>query len=162
MEILMLHASPRGGTFIRAFHLARELVRRGHRVTLFTSSATKTHFRVHQEEREGVRIFETPWPLFCIDIWELGFGLVENWVRLFHAVSRRFDLIHSFQHLPSSMLPGFLGKHIRHSVWISDWDDLWTEGGVMNRPKNFPLFYDGLHFFEHRLKRFADGVTVVG
>ena len=162
MKLLMLNGGPRGlGTFNRAFHLGCEFVRRGHRVSLFTSSTKKTHFIIRKEWVDGVEVIETPWPILNLDVWELGFGLVENWVRALHTIKERFDIIHTFQHVPSSMLPGFLGKYLRHAIWVSDWDDLWTEGGIFDRPRHFPLFYNGLFLFEHRMRRFADAVTTV-
>src|SRR5258708_4193778 len=75
MRILSLNHNVvrRGGTFFRAYHAARHLVRRGHTVTLLTISAER-RWGFRREVSEGVEIIETPDALWGVgrsgwDLW---------------------------------------------------------------------------------------------
>ena len=88
MRVLLLNHNIAwsGGTFFRAYHIGRYLVRRGHDVTLMTIS--KHNFLKFQSERvDGLEVVYTPdlfwgigrtgWDTWDM-IWDMEKGLLED------------------------------------------------------------------------------------
>jgi hypothetical protein len=61
MRILMINHNVAwsGGTFFRAYHFARQMVSRGHQVTLLSISP-KSRFAMRRSAHDGVDLVETP------------------------------------------------------------------------------------------------------
>lgn len=163
MRILMLnHNVAWRGTFFRAYHFGRHLVRRGHQVTLLTTSPhLRTRFR--EGLSEGVSLIETPNLL-----WgkvRSGWDLWDALNRILYINQRQFDLVHAFDSRPTVILPAlFYRKRRRHSKLVLDWADWWGRGGTSSgRP------YGSLNrivspietLFEERFRNKADGATVI-
>src|SRR5574341_1333987 len=95
MRLLLLNHNVAwsGGTFFRAYHFGREMVRRGHHVTLLPVSPRR-RFGLHQEIRDGVRVVETPdW------LWGRGRTGWDPWdtlQRIRFVGGRRWDVVHAF------------------------------------------------------------------
>jgi glycosyltransferase involved in cell wall biosynthesis len=155
----------RAGTWFRCFHLARGLVRLGHRVTLVKIAADRRVVpRAFQEG--GVEILETP-RFWGARLSRSSTALPSDILaRLVHVAASPHDVVQTFAHHPSVMLPALLARALPwQGAFFADWDDLWTDGGLLGPvppPGTFArAVRDVDRWFEHRLKRAAAGVTVV-
>ncbi len=161
MNVLMLnHNVAWRSTFFRAFYFGRELVARGHAVTLATIAETRL-LRAEEQDIEGVRVVKTP---------DLGAGLARTgwdpWDALFRLVRfgrERFDVVHGFDCRPVVLVPS-LGLHAaRRLPWITDWADWWGRGGAISERKSWVgrvAFAPFETFLEERFRGLADQVTV--
>lgn len=127
MRLLFLnHNIAFSGTFFRAFPLARELVRRGHHVTVVTTSRSR-RFRSRWREQDGVRVLEAP-DLF----WGPGRTGWDPWnaFRRTRLLRReRFDLIHAFDSRPVVVGPALAARRWTGAPLFFDWADWWGRGG---------------------------------
>jgi colanic acid biosynthesis glycosyl transferase WcaI len=153
-----------GGTFYRAFDVARFLVRRGHSVTLLSISAS-SRLRSEREMAEGVEIIHTP-DLF----WGIGRSGWDPWdtlVRMKLSAETRWDLIHAWDSRPAVILPALTARRFsksRGAKLVIDWSDWWGRGGTqMERGGGWTRYlYNAVEtFFEERFRRFADATTVI-
>ena len=161
MNVLMLnHNVAWRSTFFRAFYFARELVARGHRVTLATISETRL-LRPEELVIESVRVVKTP---------DLGVGLARTgwdpWDSLYRTVrfaAERFDVVHGFDCRPVVLGPS-LGLHLLRGVpWVTDWADWWGRGGAISERKSWVgriAFSPVETFLEERFRGLANQVTV--
>lgn len=161
MRILMLGLNQPGkGTFWRMWHLSRQMVLRGHTVTLIAASP-RARLRGHTFASEGVTIVETPdllWgPLRSgWDIWNSAYRI--GWLR-----GRPFDVVHAFETRPVNLLPALAAR--RHGLAVCfDWCDWFGRGGSVEERPN-PLIRGLLRpvetFFEERFRRQSVGTTVI-
>lgn len=161
VRILMLVFNQVGrGTYWRALHLGRHLVRRGHQVTLM-ATAQAARLRLREREVEGLRLVETPdllpgalrsgW-----DLWNVARRL--GWLK-----GRTFDLVHTFEMRPVVLLPALMAQK-RGALWVADWCDWFGRGGSVEERSN-PLLRGALRpvetFFEERFRTQADATTVI-
>jgi glycosyltransferase involved in cell wall biosynthesis len=127
MRLLFLNHNVRGvGTYLRAFHLARALVARGHSVTLVTTSAA-ARWVMRSENDGGVEVVEAPdlltgrgrtgW-----DPWNVLRRAL--WLRM-----RAFDLIHAFDSRPVVIYPALFARRRTGAPLVMDWADWWGRGG---------------------------------
>lgn len=133
MRFLFLNHNLRErGTYFRAFHLAHELVRRGHNVTLWTASPS--HWYRTAEETitsegllAGVRVIETPsWnPILGQDD---GWGPIDIAWRLLRILPEPFDLLYVFAHPPNVYLPMRLSQLFKRAPIVVDWCDVYRDG----------------------------------
>jgi glycosyltransferase involved in cell wall biosynthesis len=161
MNVLMLnHNVAWRSTFFRAFYFARELVARGHRVTLATISETRL-LRPEVLEIESVHVVKTP---------DLGVGRARTgwdpWDALFRTLRfarERFDVVHGFDCRPVVLGPS-LGLHFLRGVpWVSDWADWWGRGGAISERQSWVgrvAFSPVETFLEERFRGLANQVTV--
>jgi glycosyltransferase involved in cell wall biosynthesis len=119
------------GTWHRAWHLARELARRGHAVTLWTA-APHHYYRgaraADPELGDRLVVVETPsWaPLAGADD---GWGPLDIAWRAIHSLAVRCDLVYAFAHPPNVQWPAALLHGLRRKPLLYDWCD-WYEGGI--------------------------------
>jgi len=104
MNILFLNhnVARRGGTFYRAYHFARHLVRRGHSVTLLTISPHR-RWGFDLEECAGVKIVHIPDLL-----WGVGRSGWDPWDvvnRIGYLRGQAWDIIHAWDCRPVVILP---------------------------------------------------------
>lgn len=161
MNILMLNHNVKWrGTFFRAFHFARSLVRRGHQVTVFTISPTNRHRCVSQEV-DGVAIVETPDLL--VGQGRTGWDPYDT-ARRVCALARgpRYDIVHGFDCRPVVIAPALFLRHAFGIPFVSDWADWWGRGGIVQgRPWPVRYLFGPVEtFFEEHFRPFADCVTV--
>jgi glycosyltransferase involved in cell wall biosynthesis len=160
MNILMLnHNVIWRSTFYRAFYFARELVARGHRVTVATISTDRV-LTPRLRELEGVRVVETP---------DVGVSLARTgwdpWDSLFRAAyfqGDHFDVVHGFDCRPVVLTPS-LFLRVRGVPWVSDWADWWGRGGAISERKSWigrVAFAPLETFLEERFRWLANQVTV--
>ncbi|MCH6198333.1 hypothetical protein MMU07_01980 [Aquiflexum sp. LQ15W] len=92
-----------------------------------------------------------------------GFGLFSLILKIPFSIWNKFDLVISdCGHRPSA-LPAFLNQYLRGANHLSEWWDLFGEGGYYKeKPFYFRLFYGKLEkWFEVKSKRMVDGVIVL-
>lgn len=167
MKILFLNHNLIGrGTYFRCMGFARELVKRGHEVDLWTCSREPTTAGERFEEA-GVRVWQTPrWG--GLGKHDGGYAPVDNLARLIHTVGGRWDIVHAFDHRPNVLLPWLslkaqlrgigLGKN---TVYAADWCDWWAAGGITTARRRFSFIDRIEQRIEEGSKRMADGVTVI-
>ena len=173
MRLLFLNHNLRDhGTWFRAFHLARELVRSGHDVTLLTASPHHW-YRVAEEEVDGVCVVETPsWnPVIGRDD---GWGPLDIAYRLGRVLLQPFDLVYAFAHPPTVYAPAWLARTLRRKPALVDWCDTYRNGIFPQR--EFIRAYAGSRGWrlgaqrraervecglERSILRMADGATVI-
>jgi glycosyltransferase involved in cell wall biosynthesis len=161
-RILMLVCNTVGkGTYWRALHFARHLVRRGHQVTLMAMSRRR-RIGFHTHDYAGVVIVETPdllWgPL------RSGWDVWDSLMRSLWLHGHDFDLVHAFEARPTVLLPALV-LQFRHRIpLVMDWCDWFGRGGSVEERPN-PLVRTMLRpvetFFEERFRIWADGTTVI-
>lgn len=176
MRILMLLFVQREeGTYFRAFPWARHLASRGNAVTLMCVSPTR-HFASHTQQRDGVRVIETP----CFGDgrrWMRKFAGLAGWgpldiaARLSQLRRGDYDLVHVFEHHPNVSLPVYLAGRRHIPLLVADWCDHYGAGGLRangRRPRLEPFYRRAglplrltLDYVERDLRRRADGVTVI-
>ncbi len=147
-------------TFFRAFYFARELVARGHAVTLATISEGR-RLAAEEQELEGVHVVKTP---------DLGVGIARTgwdpWDALFRAVRfarGRFDVVHGFDCRPVVLGPSLSLRLLGGVPWVTDWADWWGRGGAIAERKSWVgrvAFAPFETFLEERFRAFASQVTV--
>jgi glycosyltransferase involved in cell wall biosynthesis len=148
-----------GGSFMRAFSLAREIARRGHDVTLM-ASRKDPGLRSRISTQDKVRIIE-PVDIFPSRVRHGGLSPMDTFFRAIHVSRSRYDLIHAFDHRPAVLLPTMIARSSHHTSFVSDWSDLWGREGIASLRSWWarPLFglVDG--WLEGNIRRYADGVT---
>lgn len=151
------------GTYWRALHLARGLSRRGHEVTvLSTSPSQRLRFETRRDPRSNVTLVEAPdllWgPLRSgWDAWNVA-------RRICWGHGRQYDLVHAFESRPVSIIPALYWQQRRGAKLILDWCDWFGRGGsVEERPNPAvrALLRPVETFFEDHFRRQGDGATVI-
>lgn len=165
MRILLLNHNVAfsGGTFFRAFYIARALQGRGHRCTVLTISKAN-RLRANIYERDGVRVVESPDLLPGIgrtgwDPWDTLWRMGWLWRH-----RQEFDLIYAFDSRPAVILPALFLKRVAGLPLIYDWCDWWGRGGLASE-RGYGLV-DRLMgpvetWFEERFRTAADLTTVI-
>ena len=150
--------------FHRCFHLAREMVARGHAVTLLTNSAAEA--RWHEAVVDGVRVVESP-DLLAGPL-RTGWDPVNvlrriRWCRREFAGGKDF-LVHAFDTRPTVIHPALDLKKRLGCPLVVDWGDWWGHGGAIHlrRPLWLNLLFDPVEtWYEERFKLDADWLTCV-
>ncbi len=159
MRILFLNHNLVGrGSYLRCLPLAKQLVGRGHEVTLLSCTDTPS-WRWHERNEAGVNVLLTP-RLGGIGAHDGGYAPVDILARVPYGL-RRWDLIHAFEHRPDVSIPAFLG-YLKGTPLISDWSDWWTRGGITT-PRRRWKWIDRSEavLLEEGMKRLSAYVTVV-
>jgi|SRR5678815_4501951 glycosyltransferase involved in cell wall biosynthesis len=161
MKILFLTHHRRFKTFLRSGAMARELVKRGHEVTLICIS-DQARFVRKESLVDGVRYVETPdlLPAKLRSGWD-PWNAFRRWLYL---GNKRYDLVHAFETRPASIYP--LLAHLRHNPTplVIDWIDWWGRGGLISelRPRWYQTLFGGLEtYFEEHFRGLADSTTVI-
>lgn len=161
MRILMLNHNVAwsGGTFFRAYHLARYLVRRNHDVVLLSISKTRRN-GFSEITSDGVKIIETPDLLWGYG--RTGWDPWDTWQRIQYTRELSFDLVHAFDSRPVVILPA-LNVQRRGTALVLDWADWWGRGGTQSDRMNqwLNLIAPIETFFEENFRAQADGNTVI-
>lgn len=162
MNILFLVFNLVGkGTYWRAYHLAHELVARGHQVTLV---ATAPHERLHltSAQHAGLTLVETPdlLPGSLRSGWD-PYNTLRRvlWVR-----NHRYDVVHSFETRPTVLAPALFAKHAQRTPLVLDWADWFGRGGSVEErpnPVQRALLRPVETFFEERFRGQAAATTVI-
>lgn len=161
MRILFIVFNATGrGTFWRAFHLARELAARGHRVDLL-ASAPRADTPAREVQTEGVVLTEIP-DLFAA-MTGTGWDPVGTARRCHWARDKKYDLVHAFETRPGVILPALAARR-QGARLATDWADwLGAGGSVEERPGRVlrTLLRPLETRFETRYRKAAWGTTVI-
>lgn len=160
LKLLYLNHNLRNdGTYFRALPMAQSMVKRGHEVTLLTVTR-ELSWRIRWSDSGGVRVGETP--NLKPEVGATGYGLLDIAARSMFSISKRFDIIHSFDHKPNATIPAFLSRALRGSPVVADWADWWGgPGGVNDRPHRFPFIHKFEEWWEIDSKIRADAVVTI-
>lgn len=161
LRVLLLNHNLRNdGTFFRAFPLAEQLVRRGHRTTLLTVSRER-RLTTKWSQLNGVDLGETP--NLRPEFGATGYGLLDNLARVGIGLGQKWDLIHLFDHKPNATVAGFLARHFKGVPVVSDWADWWggCAGSLNDVPHRFPFIHRLEDWWEIRSKLWSDGVSTI-
>jgi glycosyltransferase involved in cell wall biosynthesis len=164
VRILIIVHHRRWRAAYRSRVIARELARRGHKITLMvTADEERWRFR-DTIESDGVRIVESP---------DLTWGRLRSGWDPICALRRVFwlwqkgepyDLIHLFETRPATILPGLVVRWRTRATLVMDWIDLWGRGGsiAVKRPIWYRIFFAWVEtFFEEHFRTYADGTTTI-
>lgn len=165
MEILFSSISIKDrptGVFNRAFILAKEMVVKGHNVTLLTISETFVFF-FRTEVRDGVKIVSFT-NLWGSKVGKFGYSVLGILIRFFYILPRKYDIVHSDMHRPLSSVPCILYRSIRRKTpYITDWQDLFGKTGIYDIKsriwKNTVGPFD--NWLEHYCVKKATGVVIL-
>ncbi len=163
-SILFLNHNWRArATYFRNFNLARVLAARGWDATVMTTSPQRA-LRVVESMDRGVRVIEMPWFLSNLRYGATGCCPYDIFRRMLKMTGRRYDVYFVSDHLPNVSLPYWVAKKIHpDALFVSDWADLFTDGGVhahLNHSFTKPI-YQISHRLEYGIKRSTDlGTTI--
>lgn len=145
-------------TWLRAYFLAKELVKQGHSVTLLGSSIGSQ--AMVYEQVEGVNLVSMPKPW---NRYFAGWDPVELYQRMKWVRQKKFDIVHSFETRPTNLYPSLLAQGFG-AIWFTDWADWFGKGGAVEERTNtlFRFFYRGFEtHYENRYRLRAEGTTVI-
>lgn len=160
MNILLLNHNVvwSGGTFFRAFHFGRELVRRGHEVSLLSISRNR-RLAFDVESRDGLTVIGSPDLL-----WGRGRTGWDGWDtlrRVFRVRRQEWDVVHAFDSRPAVILPALA----LHAPLVLDWADWWGRGGTIEERATGAavrtLIGPVETWFEEAFRTRADATTVI-
>lgn len=163
LRVLLLNGDVRGvASFWRCWHLARELGRLGHEVTLVTVSPSQ-RIVPRVEVADGVRLIESPNLLDLVHGLGAGYGVLGIPYRMLIAARERFDVVHAFESRPNVLLPAKLSHAFKNCPLVVDWADWWGitgdgSGNQEGRRWPVPLLETVAEEFLHRE---ADEVTTI-
>jgi glycosyltransferase involved in cell wall biosynthesis len=161
LSILMIVFNQEGkGTYWRAFHWARMLVRRGHEVTLLATSL-RSKFFFSEKQQDGVRVVETP-DLFSGSL-RSGWDPWNTLKRIFWLKGRAFDIVHAFEARPVVIYPALQARK-RGARLIIDWCDWFGRGGSVEERSNSlmrTLLRPVETHYEEAFRMGADGQTII-
>jgi glycosyltransferase involved in cell wall biosynthesis len=161
MRILYVnHNTVGSGTYNRAFHLAREMVRRGHELTLVTTSRS-ARVRARWTEREGVQVLESPDLLWGRG--RTGWDPYNVLRRIWALQGSPFEIVHAFDCRPAVIFPALAAARGSATVLI-DWADWWGRGGTIAERSGWlvrSLFGPIETWFEESFRTRAAGATVI-
>lgn len=150
-----------GGSFIRSHSLAKGLHNRGHEVTLVASNR-RPGLRVRSEIMDGPKVVEVP-DLAGRRMRHGGLSPIDLIGRTLYGLGHRYDIVHGFSHRPAVSVPSLALRATRDMKFVSDWADLWGHGGLADLRSRLSARTLGTfdHYWERRLRRWADGITCV-
>lgn len=163
MRLLMLNHNVAwsSGTFFRVWHIARQMVKRGHDVTVL-SIAPRERWVFHQEICDGVRIVETPdW---LPGRGRTGWDVWDTLQRCRFVRMEKWDIIHAFDSRPAVILPALVAQRSGTPL-VLDWADWWGRGGTIEERTTGPLVKYGIGpletYFEEAYRTRAQATTVI-
>jgi glycosyltransferase involved in cell wall biosynthesis len=162
MKVLYLnHNVVRSGTYIRAAHLAREVVAAGHEVTLVTTSRDRRRTG-HEWEWDGVRIVEAPDLL--TGPGRTGWDPWNTIWRIRRLAREPFDLIHAFDSRPAVIFPALAVRRQCGAPLFLDWADWWGRGGTIQERSGWAVrtFFSPVEtWFEEAFRTDATAHTAI-
>ena len=129
MNILFIsHNVSWSGSFFRGFYWARELVKRGHSVTILSTSK-KSKYSFNEQISDGVKLLEGP-DLFSGRL-RSGWDPWSTYRRLSFISKLNYDIIHCIDSRPNTIIPGLYLSRLTKSILVLDWLDWWGRGGTI-------------------------------
>ncbi len=148
------------GTYFRWHNLAKALQQLGHEVHVYAGDFN-TKSEAREENREGVSYFITP-SSYTTRIFYNPSDPCTGLKRWWNMRGKKYDVFHLFQPFVQAYIPWkFLQQQNPQSVFLYDWDDLWTNG--LFREAN-DLRTKWVHYsvawLEKKIPQQANGTTV--
>jgi glycosyltransferase involved in cell wall biosynthesis len=163
LNVLMITHHRRYRLQGRSLIMAKQLVKRGHKVSLVVTANTR-RFGITQSQSDGVRVIETPDLLWGKlrsgwDIW----NLLNREFFLRHD-AEKYDLIHTFETRPDSIYPALSICKRQNIPLLTDWNDWFGHGGIISvlRPIWYQVLFGWLEtYYEEAFRNRAAGMTVI-
>lgn len=149
--------------FTRNINLFSELVSFGYEVVFLTTQKNRLKFPYYTEIRSGVRILAFP-EFFPKRFRKGGLSPLSTILKLGYVLFKKADVIYSdMGHRPNSGLPCILHRLIHSSIYLSDWWEHYSKGGIYNDlPKINRLTMGNFdNLFEVRNRKIADGCICI-
>ncbi|NIV36966.1 MAG: glycosyltransferase, partial [Anaerolineae bacterium] len=147
---------PKGTVGVRAFYIARALVKRGHDVTILMPPYDNLAHSGRTWEQDGVRLEN-----MVIRRNDLGHQLVVPARMARRAAALEPGIIHLFKPIGYSGLAGIYLRLFSRRTLVLDTDD-WEGTGGWNDVNPYPALWKRLFDWQERwMPRHADAVTVV-
>jgi len=147
------------GSFSRSFNLAKGLAKNGNEVTFLTTQNKEFIFPFTKEIREGVIIIAVP-SFFGYKIKKFGYDLTPVLLKSLYVFFRKYDIVHSDLHRPTSLFPCLIHRLFHRSKLVSDWQDIVGPSGTFkNKSKYWKLTIGPFdNWLELYSKKISDGV----
>ena len=136
MKILYLNHNYKGeATYKRCFFIARELVKKGHHLTIITVSDKFPDYCVRRRKEEGVDIITLPAYSRHKDFI---FYRLRPFINLPFSIFKDYDILHSFTVAePVTAFPTIFSR-LKNRPVVIDWDDCYSGGGYASlKPARF-------------------------
>ena len=160
---MLAHNVSERGSAIRALSIARWLAAAGRDVTV-VSGRRRAGLAAMRGSLVGVRLLEPP-DVVPYRFRNGGLSPMDVVGRLLHVLREPYDVVHTFEPRPSSIVPGLLARRRGRGrcVLVADWADLWGPEGMAATwpaPQRVVLgAFDGA--LQSYSRRRADAVTVI-
>jgi glycosyltransferase involved in cell wall biosynthesis len=158
MQIVMIGPfafKPKGTVSVRAFFVARALVRRGHQVTILMPPYDNPAHSGRIWEQEGVRLEN-----MSISRNDAVHQIVVPWRMAQRAGQLNADVVHVFKPIGYSGLTGMYLRWFSRRPVLLDTDD-WEGRGGWSDVNHYPALWKRFFDWQERwLARHVDGVTV--
>lgn len=165
LRVLMInhHRRSKVNCINRSMAMAKHLARRGHQITLLTTSDHQRS-KIIDTSEESVHVVEIP---------DLLWGALRSgwdpWSALcrflyLSRINQNFDLIHLFESRPAVIHPVQIYRATRSIPMIIDWVDWIGRGGILEvrRPRWYRYLFGSIEtFYEEYFRARADGLTVI-
>lgn len=150
-----------GGAFFHAYHIAKNMVARGHEVTLLSISA-ENKFSFSKKIIDGIKLIESPDLLS--NQARSGWDLWDTICRIFYLWNRNYDIVHCLDCRPAVIFPGLFLKYKNKAKLVIEWLDWFGRGGTASERKSYIRFFmiPIETFFEEKFRKFADGTVGLG
>lgn len=163
LNILMITSQRRFKANARGFSMSKNLIERGHRVTLMVISDQRRSGIV-TTDWDGVPTVETPDLLWgrLRSGWD-AWGMLNRMWYLGHS-PQHYDIVHSLDTRPATIYPALQVARRHHAPLLTDWIDWWGRGGIIDefRPRWYRLLFGGIEtLYEESFRASVDGVTVI-
>jgi len=149
--------------FTRNINLFSELVNFGFDITFITTQKKGFKFPFHKEYRSGVKIIAFP-EIFPTRFRKGGIAPLSTILKLFYVTFTKADVVYSDAgHRPNSGLPCLIHRFFYNSVYISDWWEHYSRGGIYDDLPLINQYTMGAfdNFSEIRNRKSADGCITI-
>jgi len=149
--------------FTRNINLFSELVNYGFDINFITTQKNGFKFPYHKEYRDGIKIIAFP-EIFPARFRKGGIAPLSTILKLFYVIFTKADVVYSDAgHRPNSGLPCFIHRALYKSIYISDWWEHYSKGGIYDDLPIFNQYTIGAYdnFSEIRNRKSADGCITI-
>lgn len=167
MKIFISHYGMKDGGdangFTRNINLFSELVKFGNEIEFLTTQKKGFKFPYSTEYRSGVKITAFP-EIFPSRFRKGGISPLSTFLKIIYVLFKKTDVIYSDTgHRPNSGWPCFVSRFIHKSLYLSDWWEHYSAGGIYDELPRFNKFTIGRfdNLFEITNRRSADGCIVI-
>lgn len=167
MRLIVSHYGMKDGGdangFTRNINLFSELVQYGYDITFITTQKKGFKFPYEKENRSGIDIIAFP-EIFPLRFRKGGIGPLSTFLKMCYVTFKKARVVYSDTgHRPNSGLPCKLHRLIHNSIYLSDWWEHYSKGGIYNDLPKFNRLTIGQfdNLFEIKNRKTADGCIVI-